>query len=100
PPTPDVTPYYASSAADKGNNIPNYKNPELDKLLEEGLKATGVQEQVLIYRRIQRLLAEQLPYLYLWYPDIISVRNERVGGMADINTATAFQYSSEWFIKR
>ncbi|GEM88011.1 peptide-binding protein [Meiothermus granaticius NBRC 107808] len=100
PPTPDVTPYYASSAADKGNNIPNYKNPDLDKLLEEGLRATGVQEQVLTYRRIQRLLAEQLPYLYLWYPDILSVRNERVGGMADINTAAAFQYSSDWFIKR
>ena len=31
PPTPDVTPYYASSAANTGNNIPNYKNPALDK---------------------------------------------------------------------
>lgn len=100
PPTPDVTPYYASSAADKGNNIPNYKNPALDKLLEEGLKATKVQEQVLTYRRVQRLLAEQLPYLYLWYPDIISVRNEKLGGMAEINTATAFQYSAEWFVRR
>jgi len=100
PPTPDVSPYYVSSAADKGNNIPNYKNPDLDKLLDDGRKATGVQDQILTYRRMQRLLAEQLPYLYLWYPDIITVRNERLGGIADINNAAAFQYSVEWFVKK
>lgn len=100
PPTPDVAPYYASSAADRGNNIPNYKNPQLDALLEQGRRATGVQEQVLTYRRVQRLLAEQLPYLFLWYPDVITVRNERIGGMVDINNAAAFQYAVEWFVRR
>lgn len=100
PPTPDVTPYYASSAANTGNNIPNYKNPALDKLLEDGRRASGVQEQVLVYRKMQRLLADELPYLYLWYPDVVSVRNVRIGGMADINNVAAHQYAVDWFIKK
>lgn len=100
PPTPDVSPYYLSSAADKGNNIPNVKNAALDKLLDDGRKASNVQQQVLVYRRLQRLLADELPYLYLWFPDLITVRNDRLGGMLEINTAAAFQHSNEWYVRR
>ena len=100
PPTADVTPYYESSAADVGNNIPNYKNPDLDKLLKQGRAVTDAQEQVLVYRQIQHLLAEELPYLYLWYPKVISVRNVRLGGMPEGNNALAYQYAAEWFVTK
>ena len=72
----------------------------LDKLLEDGRRASGVQEQVLVYRKMQRLLADELPYLYLWFPDVVSVRNVRIGGMADINNVAAHQYAVDWFIKK
>ncbi|MBF6595967.1 MAG: ABC transporter substrate-binding protein [Thermaceae bacterium] len=100
PPTPDVSPYYQSSSADKGQNIPNFKSAELDKLLEDGRKATSLRSQVLAYLQMQRFVAEQLPYLYLWYPDILTVRDDKIGGMVDLNQAVAFQYASEWFVKR
>ena len=100
PPTPDVTPYYASTAAETGQNIPGYKDPELDKILAAGRKATDEAAQVKTYGQMQEYLAEQLPYLYLWYPDIISVRNVKIGGMPDINSAVAFQYASEWYVSR
>lgn len=100
PPTPDVSPYYVSASADKGQNIPNFKSADLDKLLDDGRKATDVRSQVLAYLRVQRYVAEQLPYLYLWYPDILTVRSEQIGGMADLNQAVAFQYASEWYVKR
>lgn len=100
PPTPDVSPYYVSASADKGQNIPNFKSADLDKLLDDGRKATSVRTQVLAYLQVQRYVAEQLPYLYLWYPDILTVRDDKIGGMADLNQAAAFQYASEWFVKR
>ena len=100
PPTPDVTPYYASTAAETGQNIPSYKDPELDKILAAGRKATGEAAQVKVYDQMQQYLAEKLPYLYLWYPDIISVRNVKIKGMLDINSAAAFQYASEWYVSR
>jgi peptide/nickel transport system substrate-binding protein len=100
PPTPDQSPYFLSSAAKTGNNIPDYKNTALDKLFAEGRAASGVQQQILAYRKVQRLIAEQLPYLFLWHPDVVAVRNTRLDGVSDISMATAFQHSVNWFVKR
>ena len=99
PPTPDQSGYFESSAAVTGNNIPDYRNPELDAIWERGRAATTVEEQVKVYREAQELIARELPYLFLWYPDMIAVKNTRIGGMYDINSAANFQYSFNWFVK-
>ena len=100
PPTPDVSPYYASSAAEAGQNIPGYKSAELDEIMAAGRGATSEEAQVKTYREMQEFLAQELPYLYLWYPDIITVRNAQIEGMLDINNPAAFQYASEWYVAR
>ncbi|MGE5590929.1 MAG: ABC transporter substrate-binding protein [Bacillota bacterium] len=100
PADPDVLPYYASDAAEKGSNIPNYRNPKLDALLEQGRAAKTQEERVQIYRDAQKLMAEELPYLYLWYPQTISVRSARVGGMLEAGQSAAFQYANEFFVKK
>lgn len=100
PPTPDIAPYHATPSAGGGNNIPAYSSEELDALLDEGRAARTLEEQQEVYGRVQELVAEDLPYGYLWYPDMITVRNYRLQGIADINQATAFQYAAEWFVTR
>lgn len=99
PPTPDQAGYFASSAAVTGNNIPNYRNPDLDALFEQGRAATTLEDQIAVYRQVQELIADDLPYLFLWYPDMLSVRNSRIGGMKDINSAANFQYAFDWFVR-
>ncbi len=99
PPTPDITPYFSSAAAERGNNIPNYKSPELDALMAQARSATNQQDEIKVVQTIQQNVAQNLPYLFLWYPDIITVLNKRVGGMATINTPTAFQYAADWYVK-
>ena len=98
PPTPDVTPYYASAAAEAGQNIPGYQNAELDEIMAAGRSAATEAEQVEVYGQMQEFLAEELPYLYLWYPDTITVRNVRLDGMIDLNNPAAFQYAAEWYV--
>lgn len=98
PPTPDVTPYYASAAAEAGQNIPGYQNAELDEIMAAGRAAATEAEQVEVYGQMQEFLAEELPYLYLWYPDTITVRNRRLDGMIDLNNPAAFQYAAEWYV--
>ena len=98
PPTPDVTPYYASAAAEAGQNIPGYQNAELDEIMAAGRSAATEAEQVEVYGQMQEFLAEELPYLYLWYPDTITVRNRRLDGMIDLNNPAAFQYAAEWYV--
>jgi len=99
PPTPDQSGYFETAGAVTGNNIPDYRNPELDAIWERGRAATSLEEQVAVYREAQQLIAQELPYLFLWYPDMIAVKNTRIGGMYDINSAANFQYSFNWFVK-
>ncbi len=97
PADPDVLPYYDSSAANVGNNIPNYKNPKLDALLELGRKETGAARKQ-TYVQAQKLMATELPYLYLWYPQSITAYNNRLQGMRGVTQAADFQYASEWSV--
>lgn len=99
PPTPDITPYFSTAAAQNGNNIPNYKNATLDALMSQARRSTNLKDEEQVVKKIETNVAQNLPYLFLWYPQIITVVNKRVGGMAQINTPTAFQYSNEWYIK-
>ena len=43
PSDPDVFPYYHSSAAGKGFNIPGYQDPKLDDLLVQGQSASDLE---------------------------------------------------------
>ncbi len=98
PPTPDVTPYYSCEAVSTGNNIPNYCSEELDLIMAEGRRALTPEDQADVYGRMQTYLADELPYLYLWYPDIISVKNSKLQGFAEINASTAFQFAAQWYV--
>lgn len=100
PPTPDVTPYYSCEAVATGNNIPNYCSEDLDTLMAAGRRALTEDEQIAAYTAMQSYLADELPYLYLWYPDIISVKNKRLQGFAAINASTAFQFAADWYVPR
>jgi peptide/nickel transport system substrate-binding protein len=98
PPTPDVTPYYSCEAVSTGNNIPNYCSEELDQMMAEGRRALTPEDQASVYGKMQQFLANELPYIYLWYPDILSVKNTRLQGFAALNDSTAFQFSDQWYV--
>ena len=100
PPTADVAPYFSCSAARSGNNIPNYCSEELDALMDAGRAALTLEEQIEAYAAMQTFLAVELPYLYLWYPDILTAKRVDLQGFPEITAATAFQHAADWFVAR
>ena len=65
-------------------NRVNYKNPEMDKLLDAGRATTDKAERLKIYHQVNNLLAKELPYLFLWYFDNVALVNPQVKGLKPI----------------
>ncbi|MEJ2665643.1 MAG: ABC transporter substrate-binding protein [Deinococcales bacterium] len=100
PTTPDVSPYYLSSAAASGNNWPGYKDPHLDQLLETELAATSQEAKVAATKAVEQYVAQQLPYLYLYYPKTVVVRKSNLKGLLAINLPAAFQHTVDWYVSK
>lgn len=49
----------------QSTNFTHYKNARVDKLLEDGRKATDKEERKLIYQEFQRLLVKESPAIFL-----------------------------------
>lgn len=100
PNDPDVLPYYASSAAGKGFNIPGYKDPALDDLLTSGQKTSDPAERKKIYTQLQAYMADKLPYNFLWYPQEIDIVSDNLQGVPDLNLRDGMHYVNEWSLKK
>src|SRR5437899_2112591 len=100
PSDPDVFPYYHSSAAGKGFNIPGYQDPKLDDLLVQGPSASDLEARKAIYKQLQAYTPETLPYLFLWYPQEIDVLSSSLKGVPELGLRDAVQYIGEWWLAK
>src|SRR4029450_3226127 len=57
-----VLPYFKTG---ESINIMGYSNPEVDKLIEQGIASTDQEERAGIYQGIQKILLEDLPWVSL-----------------------------------
>jgi peptide/nickel transport system substrate-binding protein len=92
---PDIFRYMYSSAMfpPKGANRGHYVNARVDALLAKAAAETGPAEEVQARRRaeyveVQRILADEMPSIPLWYPEnevVHTGRLERVVSRGDGN---------------
>ena len=79
----------SNSFAPKRANRTFYSNPQVDELIREGRSTLDQQKRKAIYDQIQQVLAEDLPYINLWYLDNVLVHTRRV---SDIQISPAGNY--------
>jgi len=70
--------FHSSNFPPAGDNRGHYSNPELDRLLEQGRAITNQKERRQIYARAQKILAEDLPYVPLWWWKNVIVKKPTV----------------------
>ncbi len=80
--TPDIFRYIFASGSlpPKGANRGRYSNPEVDRLLGEVEQAKTLAEQANLYRQLQVILQQDLPYIPLWYEDQLFAARRTVTG--------------------
>src|SRR6266853_6062979 len=65
-----------------GRNRSYYSNPEVDRLLQRARQELDQKKRKQIYAQVQRILANDLPYINLWYLDNVLVHSARVSNLA------------------
>jgi peptide/nickel transport system substrate-binding protein len=73
--------FATSSFAPKRANRTFYSNPQVDELIRQGRSTLDQQKRKQIYDEIQQILAQDLPYINLWYLDNVLVHTNRVHGI-------------------
>ena len=68
----------SGSFAPKRANRTFYSNPRVDALIRESRSTVDQQKRKVIYDEVQRIIAEDLPYINLWYLDNVLVHTNRV----------------------
>ncbi len=63
-----------------GANRGRYRNPEIDGLLEEGLRETDRARRTEVYSRVQKILATDVAEISLWHRDEIAVLKAELVG--------------------
>lgn len=80
---PDIFEYifYSTSTPPKRANRGYYSNPRVDALIEAGRRELDQGKRKAIYGELQQVLAEDLPYIDLWYFDNVAVHSRRVANL-------------------
>lgn len=81
---PDIFEYAFHSAkfAPHGANRSYYANPRLDALIDQARSELDQNTRKQMYFEIQHILAEDLPYIDLWYLDNVLVHSKRVRNLS------------------
>ena len=77
---PDIFEYafHSDKFAPHGANRSYYSNPRIDVLIDRARRELDQNTRKQLYAEIQRILAEDLPYINLWYLDNVLVDSKRV----------------------
>jgi peptide/nickel transport system substrate-binding protein len=73
--------YHSAQAPPVGLNRVFYDNPEVDRLIEAAAVAVGDDQRKTLYARAQRLIAEDVPYISLWYKTNVVVAQPDLRGI-------------------
>jgi peptide/nickel transport system substrate-binding protein len=79
---PDIYHYifHSESFPPHGANRGRYVNRQLDRLLEAGRTETDLNSRRGIYKKAQKIIADEKPYIHLWIAKNVAAMNRRVKG--------------------
>ena len=81
---PDARPLWHSSSDKKGGfNLVGYSNNEVDSLIEKAEVTVSKDELSSIYKNIFQKISDDLPYLFLYIPNSITVVNSKIKNVTD-----------------
>ena len=89
--------WHSSKTENPGLNFINFKNTEVDKLLDKGRHSLNQDERKKIYWRIQEIIHDEQPYCFLYVPFALPIIRSDVMGVEPAPAGITYN-SREWWI--
>ncbi len=97
---PDQYDIWSSTKTKPGElNFIGYKNPEVDKLLEEGRHTFDREKRRQAYFKFQEILAEDQPYTFLFVPDALPAISRRFHGIKPAPAGIDYNFT-KWYVPK
>jgi peptide/nickel transport system substrate-binding protein len=91
--------WHSSKTREKELNFISYRNPEVDELLEQGRRTFDIEKRKKAYYRIQEILAEEVPYVFLYVPDATPVVHARIKGITPTPIGITYNLP-KWYVPK
>jgi peptide/nickel transport system substrate-binding protein len=73
--------FHSKSVPPNGANRGHYANARVDQLIEFARREADMDKRKEAYKEIQSIVAQELPYISLFYLDVVCVSNKRIEGI-------------------
>jgi peptide/nickel transport system substrate-binding protein len=93
------TAFFRALHSTKGQNWNSWSVPELDALLEDGRRTMDQKKRKEIYDRVQIMILENVPHLWLFSADTIDFTQSGVKGFKQHPTTLLYGLDSAWLDK-
>jgi peptide/nickel transport system substrate-binding protein len=97
---PDLYNVWHSSKTREGElNFISFKNDEVDRLVDEGRFTLDREKRKQAYYRIQEILKDEVPYIFLYVPDTLPVVSSRVHGIEPAPAGIGYNFV-KWYVPK
>ena len=91
--------WHSSKTREKELNFISFSDPEVDELLEEGRRTFDLEKRKKAYFRIQEILAEEVPYIFLYVPDATPIVHARIRGIRPAPIGISYNLP-KWYVPK
>jgi peptide/nickel transport system substrate-binding protein len=95
-PPDDYQIWHSSQAEGSGSNFVSFRDPEVDRILEEYRREFDMDTRIEMYRRYQEILHAEQPYTFLWKPRTATAFSRRFRG---VNWYPGGAEVREWWVQ-
>jgi peptide/nickel transport system substrate-binding protein len=97
---PDVLNYFHSSTAMAGANYGIWRNPEADRLLEQGQAEGNIARRKDIYAKFQELVRDEEPVIFTFHPREINLKTKRLQGVLPSHFRVNIYWLHKWWVRQ
>jgi peptide/nickel transport system substrate-binding protein len=91
--------WHSSQHGEGKYNFVHYANPAADALWVKGQREFDEKKRAEVYHRLHRMIRDDIPYIFLYYPESLPVVHKRFVGVEEAPEGIGWNFS-KWFVPK